>query len=205
MRSQSGFCGRVADDDEGFTGGAQLVARNYGSELVKKLEAGVEVEGDAATVFGVGAAKFADDAVFEFEFVAVEVIDDEVEGDEFLLVVDVEAVSLEDGGVTSDDFFEALAHGLVGFGLAVFGINTDGEGDVVFREGALRNLAGQAVDVLRGEVVGDLDVDGAHVSAGAVIMEDEVIGAAHLGKTTDEIVKAAGKSRVAAAADDVED
>lgn len=155
-------------------------------------------------ILGVGVAELADDAVFELELVAVKIVDDEVKSDEFLPVVDVETVSLEDGGAMIDDSLKAAAHGLVGFGLAVLGVDTDGESDAKLSEGTLRNLVGKAMNITRSEVVGDLDVNGAYVGVRAVIMKDEIIGAVDFWEAADEIVKAARKLRVAAAADDVE-
>lgn len=104
-----------------------------------------------------------------------------------------------------NDFFEVTAHGLVGFGLAIFGIDADGERNIVSRERALRDFAGQAMDVFRGEAVRDLNMNRTHVGAGAVIVENEVIGTTNLGKAADEGVEFAGEPGVAATADDVED
>lgn len=174
-------------------------------DLRFELEAGVKVEGDAAAIFGVGAAEFANDAILQLEFFTIKVVDNKIEGDEFLLVVDVEAVRLKNDGIMLNDFFEVTAHGLVGFGLTIFGVDADGERNIVSRERALRDFAGQAMDVFRGEAVRDLNMNRTHVGAGAVIVKDEVISTTNLRKTADEGVEFAGEPRVAAAADDVED
>ena len=156
--------------------------------LVGEIEAGVEIEGDAATILGVGAAKLANNAIFKFKLFAIKIVDYEVKSDDLLLVVDIKTVSLENGGVFGDDFFEAATHCLVGFGLAIFGVDTNGESDTKLCEGALGDFASQTVDVSRGEAVGDLDVDGADIGTRAVIVENEVIGAVDLWKAADKIV-----------------
>ena len=174
-----------------------------GFKLVREVEAGVEVDFDVTVILGIGTAKLTHDAVFELELFAVKVVDDEVKGDDFLLVVDIEAMGLKDSGLAGDDFLEATTHGLVGLGLAVFGVNTNGEVDTELREGALGDFVGETVDVPRSEAIGDLDVDGADIGVRTVIVKDEVVGTVDLWKTADKIIETARKFGIMAATDDV--
>ena len=168
------------------------------------LLAEIRIHGDLELVVRVFALHLFADLPIHLPAVFGVEADDDVEADRLLRPVQIEAVHLQDVGMGRHNLRDLFPGGRRLRVLRVDGIYADGgEDHVVLPEHLHHDLAQELVQVVGGESVGHLDVDRAAVCVRAVIVQDQVIGAADLRVVGDRRLDVPGKLRVRPLAEDL--
>ena len=124
----------------------------------------------------------ANEAVLDACFVRAGKIEDNVEGDGFARIVNIETVHLGDFGIIGNCRFDNGADFTVFWRIGIFGIDANSENDAEFGEDAFADIAGELVEFFCGHRIWNLDADGADDLERAVIVKHEIIDAADVRK-----------------------
>ena len=128
--------------------------------------------------------------------------DDRVEADEMTLFIEEDAVRADDAFMLCRDLVDLFAHGVT---LFVDRIEPDGDEDPELLIHFLLDLLGQRVQLACVHGVGHLDVDGADRGIGTVIVQDQIVRAAHTVDFLDRLADRLGRFAVGTVAHDAVD